>query len=58
MTRTEQVIERAMAAVAESKAARARALERRRQTLGRIDIARKPEYLMKRGVQLQLQLDS
>ncbi len=54
MTHAEQVIERAMAAVAAARLQRERDQERRRQTFGRIDLS-KPIPMPKRGLQLSLQ---
>jgi hypothetical protein len=56
MTHTEQVIERAMAAVAAARRQRERDQERRRQTFGRIQVGLCLPRL-KHGVQLSLQLD-
>lgn len=55
MTRTEQVIERAMAAVAAARLQRERDQERRREIFGRIQLSA-PLPMPKRGVQLSLQL--
>ncbi|WOS66561.1 hypothetical protein [Sinorhizobium fredii] len=56
MTHTEQVIERAMAAVAAARRQRERDQERRRQTFGHIQLGL-PLPTLKHGVQLSLQLD-
>ncbi|MBP2234039.1 hypothetical protein J2Z31_000529 [Sinorhizobium kostiense] len=56
MTRTEQVIERAMAAVAAARIQRERDQERRRETFGRIQLS-PPLPLPKRGLQLSLHLN-
>ncbi|ACP23226.1 hypothetical protein NGR_b17750 (plasmid) [Sinorhizobium fredii NGR234] len=57
MTHTEQVIERAMAAVAAARRQRERDQERRRQTFGRIPVGL-PLPTLRRGVQLSLELDT
>lgn len=57
MTHAEQVIERAMAVVAQCRAAREREMEMRRKRLARIDLSTKPKYVLKNGVQLQLKLN-
>lgn len=56
MTRAEQVIERAMAAVAASRAIREAEAERRRETFQKIQVAslRKPN--IPKGIQLPLDL--
>ncbi|WP_151612912.1 hypothetical protein [Sinorhizobium alkalisoli] len=56
MTHAEQVIERAMAAVAAARRQRERDQERRRQTFGRIQLS-PPLPMPKRGLQLSLKLD-
>ncbi|MEY9166184.1 hypothetical protein ABIE78_004303 [Sinorhizobium fredii] len=56
MTPTQEVIERAMAAVAAVRRQRERDQERRRQTFGRIQLGL-PLPTLKRGVQLSLQLE-
>ncbi len=55
MTHAEQVIERAMAAVAAARLRREREQERRRQTFGRIELT-PPLPMPRRGLQLSLQL--
>ncbi|ASY65201.1 hypothetical protein SJ05684_b42190 (plasmid) [Sinorhizobium sojae CCBAU 05684] len=55
MSHAEQVIERAMAAVAAARLRRERELERRRQTFGRIELT-PPLPMPRRGLQLSLQL--
>lgn len=57
MTRAEQVIERAMAAVAASRAIREAEAQRRRETFEKIEIAnrRRPTNIPK-GIQLSLDL--
>ena len=56
MTHTEEVIERAMAAVAAVRRQRERDQERRRQAFGRVQLG-PPLPALKRGVQLSLLLD-
>ncbi|MDK4742318.1 hypothetical protein ACXHXG_26725 [Rhizobium sp. LEGMi198b] len=56
MTKTEQVIERAMTFVAVSKALREREQERRAAWKRRVDISR-PLPPLPRGVQLSFKLD-
>ncbi len=56
MTHAEQVIERALAAVAAARQQRERGQERRRQIFGRIQLGLSLPTL-KHGVQLSLQLD-
>lgn len=56
MTHAEQVIERAMTAVAAARLQRERDQERRRQTFERIQLTR-PLPMPKRGLQLSLKLD-
>ncbi|MQX65916.1 hypothetical protein GHK78_23470 [Sinorhizobium meliloti] len=56
MTHAEEVIERAMAAVAQARRRREREQEWRRKTFGRIQVGI-PLPPLKRGVQLSLQLD-
>jgi hypothetical protein len=56
MTKSEQVIERAMTFVAVSKALREREQERRAAWKRRVDISR-PLPPLPRGVQLSLKLD-
>ncbi|CAN7158056.1 hypothetical protein LJR030_000103 [Rhizobium sp. LjRoot30] len=51
------MIERAMAVVAQCRAAREREMEMRRKRLARIDLSTKPKYVLKNGVQLQLKLN-
>ncbi|OJU69460.1 MAG: hypothetical protein BGO05_03775 [Rhizobiales bacterium 63-7] len=57
MTRTEQVIEDAMALVKRCRAQRERETEDRRQRLARIELMRVPKYLPRGGVQLDLPLN-
>lgn len=57
MTKTEQVIENAMALVMKCRAAREREMEDRRQRLARIELMRVPKYLPKGGLQLDLPLN-
>ncbi len=57
MTRTEQVIEDAMALVKRCRAQREREMEDRRQRLARIKLMRVPKYLPRSGVQLDLPLN-
>lgn len=56
MTHTEEVIERAMAAVAAARMKREREAEWRKRTFGRIDMAPPLPRLKRGGVQLSLQL--
>ncbi|OAP36475.1 hypothetical protein AU381_18390 [Sinorhizobium glycinis] len=56
MTHTEEVIERAMAAVAAVRRQRERDQERRRQAFGRLQSGL-PLPTLKRGMQLSLQLE-
>lgn len=56
MTRTEQVIERAMAAVAASKALREAEAQRRRDTFQKIEIANRRKPNIPKGIQLSLDL--
>lgn len=58
MAHTDPAIEKALAFVATSRALRERALERRKATLGRIDIRHPLPPLKKGGVQLKLKLDA
>jgi hypothetical protein len=57
MTRSEEVIERALALVAASRAQRERDLQRRAEWQKRIEISR-PVPHVKSGVQLSLRLNS
>lgn len=57
MTRTEQVIQNAMALVAHVRAQREREMEDRRKRQARIEVMRLPKYLPKGGVQLPLPLN-
>lgn len=57
MTRTDQVIEDAMALVLKCRALREREAEDRRQRLARIELMRVPKYLPKGGLQLDLPLN-
>ncbi|TCV67975.1 hypothetical protein EDE05_14016 [Neorhizobium sp. R1-B] len=54
MTRAEQVIERAMAAVAASRAIREAEAERRRETFQKIQIANQRRPNIPKGIQLPL----
>ncbi len=54
MTRAEQVIERAMAAVAASRAIREAEAERRRETFQKIQIANQRRPNLPKGIQLPL----
>lgn len=56
MTRTEQVIERAMAAVAAARAAREADEQRRRETFQRVQIANLRRPTVPKGIQLPLDL--
>ena len=56
MTRTEQVIERAMAAVAAARAAREADEKRRRETFQRVQIANLRRPTVPKGIQLPLVL--
>ena len=56
MTRTEQVIERAMAAVAAARAAREADEKRRRETFQRVQIANLRRPTVPKGIQLPLDL--
>jgi hypothetical protein len=56
MSRAEQVIERAMAAVAASKALREAEAERRRKVFERIQIANQRRPSIPKGIQLPLDL--
>ncbi len=56
MSRTEQVIERAMAAVAASRAVREAEAERRRATFQKIQIATRRRPVLPKGMQLPLDL--
>ncbi|MCZ4094134.1 MULTISPECIES: hypothetical protein [Sinorhizobium] len=58
MTRAEEVIERAMAAVAAARRQRERHQERRKQIFGRIQLSGPLPALKRGGVQLSLRLDS
>ncbi|MGO4564227.1 hypothetical protein AB4Z52_04030 [Rhizobium sp. 2YAF20] len=59
MTNAEVVIERALAVVARSRAARERDEQRRKEIFSRIQIGRTLDaYRVKRPVQLSLKLDS
>lgn len=57
MMKMDPVVEKALAVVAASRALRERALQRRRETLGRIDISAKPQCLLRPGTQMQLPLN-
>lgn len=57
MTHAEEVIERAMAAVAEARRRREREQEWRRKPFGRIQVGIPLPPLKRGGVQLLLQLD-
>ncbi|KSV61953.1 hypothetical protein D9M68_161150 [compost metagenome] len=57
MTHTEEVIERAMAAVAAARKKREREAEWRKRTFGRIDMTPPLPRLKRGGVQLSLRLD-
>lgn len=57
MTHAEEVIERAMAAVAQARRRREREQEWRKQTFGRIQVGMPLPPLKRGGVQLSLQLD-
>lgn len=56
MSRTEQVIERAMAAVAAARAAREADEKRRRETFQRVQIANLRKPTVPKGIQLPLDL--
>ncbi|MFB9951548.1 hypothetical protein ACFFP0_22090 [Rhizobium puerariae] len=56
MSRTEQVIERAMAAVAASRAIREAEARRRRETFQKIQIANQRKPNIPKGIQLSLDL--
>jgi hypothetical protein len=56
MSRTEQVIERAMAAVAASRALREAEAQRRRETFQKIQIANQRRPNIPKGIQLPLDL--
>jgi hypothetical protein len=59
MTSAEVVIERALAVVAKSRAARERDEQRRKEIFSRIQVGRTlDEYRFKAGEQLTLRLDS
>lgn len=56
MTRAEQVIERAMAAVAASRAIREAEAERRREIFQKIQVANQRKPNIPKGIQLPLDL--
>ncbi|EUC00718.1 hypothetical protein PMI07_004004 [Rhizobium sp. CF080] len=56
MSRTEQVIERAMAAVAASRALREAEAQRRQETFQKIQIANQRRPNIPKGIQLPLDL--
>ncbi len=57
MTRTDQVIEDAMALVLKCRALREREAEDRRRRQARLEVMRLPKYLPKAGLQLDLPLN-
>ncbi|KEQ05941.1 MULTISPECIES: hypothetical protein [Pseudorhizobium] len=57
MNRTEEVIERAMAAVAASRARRERQERERKQAFERIQIAMLKRPTLPKGIQVQMRLD-
>jgi hypothetical protein len=58
MQRTDEVVARALAAVAASKALRERQEQQRREIYGRIELASLREPRIPKGIQLSLKLSS